>query len=668
MGRYSVFGSMLLAWVWLPPIGYGVALAANPGAAAVSTPGGAASQNAPAEADVARPELIPTEDLAARSSFWNAELSPDGTRLALLMKAGDKTAIRVVEMDTNRVVTTAAVPEKSQLEWYRWAGPDRLLVSISTMGKFFGSDVPYTRLLLMFPELKTSEILFPKNKAVEGDDVIFVAEDGSYALVAVQKTIYDYPSVYRYELESKGSVVEVQKPIDGVWNWHADDAGVVRMGTGWRSKRLRIHYRPDGDSKFKLIGKIKQGETDRFWDVAQIVSGSDTGYVLDEGESGRVALRRFNYATREVVETIYEHPEWDIEDVLLRDGEPLAALYTDDRDQVVWFDEEYDKLYRQLRQALGQESVWVTSRSKNGERMLVWAGSEADPGVLYVYTPATKRLDQLAEYRPKIDFRLLARPKPVNYTARDGTRIAAYLTLPVGRDPKSLPLVILPHGGPYGVRDKLRYDDEVQLLANRGYAVLQPNYRGSGGYGDAFFELGTGQIGRAMQDDLDDAMDWAVAEGIADPARVCVVGGSYGGYAALWAVIRNPERYRCAASWAGVTDWDLMLKYDRRFFTRESSKKWRARVEGDETFDLDLVSPYRQAATLTRPVLLAHGKDDSRVPFSQFQKFEKAAQGTGVPLTTLVIEDEGHSFSKPENEQKWYDALEAFLAEHNPAE
>lgn len=298
--------------------------------------------------------------------------------------------------------------------------------------------------------------------------------------------------------------------------------------------------------------------------------------------------------------------------------------------------------------------------------MLVWAGSEADPGVLYLYDPAGGRLNEVSQYRPKLDWRLLAKPKPVSYTARDGTKIPSYLTLPRGREARNLPLIILPHGGPYGVRDKLRYDDEVQLLANRGYAVLQPNFRGSGGYGDAHFELGSGQIGRGMQDDLDDAMDWAVSEGIADPKRVCVVGSSYGGYAAIWAIMRNPERYRCGASWAGVTDMDRQVRYDRQFFSRGGFKRWRERVRGEDAKNMKDVSPYRVAETLNRPLLLAHGTKDIVVPYKQFTQFEKAARKAPVKPTTLVIKDEGHSFSKPANEKAWYDALESFLMEHNP--
>jgi dipeptidyl aminopeptidase/acylaminoacyl peptidase len=220
--------------------------------------------------------------------------------------------------------------------------------------------------------------------------------------------------------------------------------------------------------------------------------------------------------------------------------------------------------------------------------------------------------------------------------------------LPRGKSPKNLPLIILPHGGPYGVRDTLDFNSEVQFLASRGYAVLQPNYRGSDSYGEAFYKAGEGQIGRMMQDDLDDGMDWLVNEGIADAKRVCVVGGSYGGYAALWGVIRNPERYRCAASFAGVTDFKRQLRYSRKFLNSRHSRKWKQIVRGDKEFDLDLV--------------------DSNVPFSQFKAMVAAAKAANVAIETKVYEDEGHGFSKRENEQDWYDRLGTFLTKHNPAD
>nr|WP_298928886.1 prolyl oligopeptidase family serine peptidase [uncultured Erythrobacter sp.] len=623
---------------------------------------------APTVTEIA-PQHIAVEDFAGRSSFWGAKLSPDGSMMSFMRQRGGVTQFAIVHVDTKAVVRAFGTDEDDQIEWYRWVGNDKLLISVSTMGEFFDDEVRFTRLLLVELSTGTMEYLFGRTSVVEGDNVIHVSKDGSHVLVSMQKSVYEYPSVLKHELKTDGKVETVQKPREGVWNWTADNTGVVRMGSGWAGNRLRIYYRPDADAKLKVVAKLRRNaKRDRFLDALQIISGSDEGYVLSEGENGRVGLRSFNFSTREEVETLYENPDWDIDRVSIRNGKPFAAFYTADRDEVHWFDEDTAKEYKKLRKALGDVEIWIVSRSKDLSRMLVWAGSESDPGVLYLYSPKEKRLAQIAEYRPKLDFRMLAKPKPVAFKARDGWDIRGYLTLPRGRKAEGLPLIIMPHGGPYGVRDKLAFNDEVQLLANRGYAVLQPNFRGSGGYGDEFFELGKGQIGRGMQDDLDDAMDWAVAEGFADADRVCVVGGSYGGYAAIWSVLRNPERYRCAASWAGVTDWDRMLRYDKQFFGRGSFKRWRQRIRGEGQKDMKDVSPYRLAEQLQRPLLLAHGTKDVVVPFKQYKQFEKAARKAPVAPTTLVVEGEGHGFSKPASEKAWYDALTTFLDKHNPAD
>ncbi len=615
------------------------------------------------------PPLIPTGNFAGRSAFRDFEMSPDGTRLAIERSIGGTPEILVLDTAKSEVVRQLVFQKDQRIDWLRWAGNTKILLSISMAGSFYGYPVRVNRL---YVRDLTNGQLFPlevNDRVLWGGDLVHMAEDGSYALISVQSSFRSTPSVYRYELVPDGEVERIVKPKTGVWNWYADDDGVVRLGMGWKRKRLRVYYRPDEGSKFDLVGKLKaDDEKSRYWSVVRIVGGTDRGYVLEEGENGRTGVRLFDYSTGQSVETFYENDKWDVEELWLkRDGTPLAALYTDDREQIVWFDDAVEERHEQLKKALKTQDIRIVTRSRNDERMLIWAGSESDPGALYIYTPEEKQLAVLANYRPELDYRLLVKPKPVTYTARDGLEIRAYLTLPRGRSGKNMPFIILPHGGPYGVRDTLQYNDEVQVLANRGYAVLQPNFRGSGGYGDAFYEAGNGEIGRKMQDDLDDAMDWAVAEGIADPDRVCVVGGSYGGYAALWAVLRNPDRYRCAASWAGVTDLDSILKYDRKFLSRKASKRWRAQVEGeDEEFELETVSPVTYAASLARPVLLAHGTRDGTVPFSQYKKFEKASREAPVKPTTLVIEDEGHGFSKTENEKAWYDALTEFLLEHNP--
>ena len=634
----------------------------------------AASPPVTAPATEERPPLIPTTAFASRSQFSGAMLSPDGNRIAMRVPSGKLTHLSVLDAATQKPVVRSTLGEDVQLEWFRWAGNDRLLFSLSQVVEYRGGEERFTRLFMLDVTTGLQRYVGPKKQGLTGDDVLWVDEAGRSLLLAYQPSAYKWPSVYRFSLEdAEDGGTKVQDEIDGIWDWYADDVGTVRMGLGWRFRKLRVLYRTGPEDKFREIAKIRPGSDkaeDQLWDVTRIVGGSDEGYVLAENDAGRTVLQRFDYATREPLETLYEHPERDLTSAALdAKGEPLAVYFTDDRDKVVWLDPAIAKTQRQLETALDEDEVWISSRARDNSRMLVWAGGESDPGALYLFHADARKLDPIAEYRPALDPRNLAKPKPVAFDARDGTRISAYLTLPRGRLAKDLPLIILPHGGPYRVRDKLEYRDEVQLLANRGYAVLQPNFRGSSGYGKAFAELGNGQIGRGMQDDLDDAMDWAVKQGFADPARVCVVGSSYGGYAAMWSVIRNPERYRCAASYAGVTDWKRQLRYNSNFLSRKGARGWRDQVTGEEGgFDLDTVSPVKTAAKLQRPVLLAHGKRDTTVPFSQFRAMQKASEDAKAPVQMLVFEDEGHSFSQMENETAWYDALVAFLAKHNPAD
>ncbi|MEO0700027.1 MAG: alpha/beta fold hydrolase, partial [Pseudomonadota bacterium] len=413
----------------------------------------------------------------------------------------------------------------------------------------------------------------------------------------------------------------------------------------------------------------KPGNPEAFFTAVRLKAGSDAGYTLTRGASGRLGLHRFDFANLQSLEAIYESPGSDADGVWYKSGEPKAVFYTDEAQQMVWFDPAQRSLHAELKAALGGDAVQLAYRSvsRDNQRRLIAAGNASDPGVLYFFDQATMAIKELAELRPDLDYRQLAAPDPIGFTARDGVEIRGYLTLPRGREARGLPLVIMPHGGPFGVRDTLRYNDWVQLLANRGYAVLQPNFRGSGGYGEAFFDRGRGEVGRAMQDDLDDAMDWAVAEGVADPDRVCLVGGSYGGYAALWGVLRNPERYRCAASWAGVTDWDRMLKFDRRYLTRDAQKRFQAKIEGDNA-NLAEVSPLRLAKRLSRPVLLAHGTRDPNVPFTQFEQMAKATKDAPVVPTKLIVHAAGHSFTTERHHKEWLDALDRFLARHNPAD
>lgn len=266
-----------------------------------------------------------------------------------------------------------------------------------------------------------------------------------------------------------------------------------------------------------------------------------------------------------------------------------------------------------------------------------------------------------------LDGQRLARVEAVRYRAWDGLEIPAYLTLPAGRVPRNLPLILMPHGGPFE-RDHWVYDPWVQFLANRGYAVLQPNFRGSTGYGKSFVAAGEGQWGRKMQDDLDDGVRWLAGNGTIDPRRVCAMGGSYGGYAALWAVARNPDEYRCAVSLAGVSDVNALLRHDRKLFVAHRYYvDWRDRIRGNNSTDLADVSPIRFIERIRAPLLIAHGKKDTIVPYSQSEKMAEALRKSGRSVELVLYDNEGHGFADATHSTDFLKRVEAFLARYNPA-
>lgn len=636
-------------------------------ALAVASPAYALAEEPVAETN-SIPPLIPSATFADPGYLRHPVISPDGQRLAFRERIDNETYIAIKPIDGDEI-TRLPIAEKRELNWYRWASPTRLIMSIG----LFGS---YSRSALVAYDLTTGKTLQlgRPDQGWVGDDVLYIDPQGEFLLLAFERTWAENAGVFRIGI-ADNSITEVVRPQSNIRDWIADNQGVVRMGLAYRGGNTKVYYRRTYDEEFRLIDKIREDDDDdktenNLLEVSKIVSGRDEGFVLSNKQTGRFALYRFNYATRDIGELIYGHPENDITGFsLTEDGSALEAVrYTDSRDRVHWFDPAQKKLQAQLDAAMPGQEAWMSSRSRDGSRIVVYLTSPTDPGSYALFEPKKRQLDLFATVNHKLDIDALAQTKYVHYAARDGLSIAAYLTLPVGRNPQKLPLIILPHGGPYGVRDTLDYHTEVQFLANRGYAVFQPNFRGSESYGETFYKRGEGQIGRAMQDDLDDGMDWLVNQGLVDPARVCIVGSSYGGYAALWGVIRNPERYRCAASFAGVTDFKAQLSYSSKFMRNRYAKEWREIVVGEYPFDLDKVSPAKNAHKLTRPVLLTHGDLDGRVPYSQFDKMMDALKKAKKPIESHTYRGEGHGFEDSANEKDWLDRLEAFLAKHNPAD
>lgn len=615
----------------------------------------------------AAPALIPTKDFSALPLLRRPLLSPDGQKIAARATVDGKTKLVIVNADKPDQVLQGVTIGETTVAALQWAGNSRLLLTIQALQKEAGGfELPFLRLIAIDITTGASRVVDPKSRGAYAGDVLYADPTGSWALVASQSDPYSWPSVKRVDLVT-GVATVVEKARKNVWDWYADNKGVVRAGIAYEGRKWTVWYRDKAEEELRDIhGKFPKEDDSA---IDRFIFRGDNSWIITNEKTGRFGLYKYDVKSNTVGDTIFEHAEVDLDDVFYNaiDGEISAILYHDDKPRIHWLKPEMQVLQAKLDKAL-PGSINITSGwSADEKRVLIWSGSASDPGRYFLLDRTASKMHPVIESFPNIDPAQLAEVKPVRYMTRDGLSLHAYLTLPRGREAKDLPLIVLPHGGPFA-RDEWDYDSEVQFLANRGYAVLQPQFRGSTGYGKDFAAKGYGEYGKKMQDDLDDGVDWLVKSGQVDPKRVCIVGSSYGGYAALWGAIRNPERYRCAASFAGVTDLGAQLRFDRKSFSASRYfREWRTKVGGEGNADLGALSPIRFADRLKVPVLIAHGEEDTTVPVKQGRSMVEALNKAGGNVTSVFYKDAGHGFSKSEDFDDWLRRLEAFLAKNNPS-
>ena len=380
---------------------------------------------------------------------------------------------------------------------------------------------------------------------------------------------------------------------------------------------------------------------------------------------------RYSLDEHALKEVMAAHPSEDIGDANLAIGDDDTAdvdignfvrvVTLGMKTAVHWFDPKWDALQRSVDAALPGRVNFMSGSFEAGV-MFIFSYGDVDPGTWYVLKLGAMSLQKIDSIKPEIDRQAMRPMQIVRYRSIDGLEVPAYLTLPVDGG-RNLPAIVLVHGGPV-VRDRWAWNAEVQLLASRGYAVLQPQFRGSAGFGQSFELAGYGQWGRAMQDDVTAGAEWLVAQGIADPRRMCIYGGSYGGYATLWALVKTPKLFRCGASLAGVSDLNLMLTDDSDANDSELGRLFRRRYVGakEDGKRLDEVSPLKGAARIEVPVLLAHGNFDKRVPIVHSEKMLEALRANGKSAEWIYLRGEQHGIAYDANRELYYKTLFDFLA------
>jgi dienelactone hydrolase len=594
-------------------------------------------------------------DYAASPAIADPVLAPDGLRVAARARIDGRPQLALFNLaDPARAVQPVALPQGQRLEWFAWLDSNRLLASLGRGG----TDV--TRLVAINLTSGASTQIGP-DRPGGGDEVVHLDRAGSFLLLKHQDQEDETPSIYRIDLRTGATTLAVE-PQPGVWDWLVDSAGVVRAGMGAKGSKSWMLYRRGEGERFSRSGRGADPRSGI--DQLTAVQGSDQGYALAETRSGRTGLFTYDFRKGRLGALVYENPDVDLDGFETgADGRVIGVDYTLDRRETHWLDPAMAKQQAAIDSALPGRSNHVVSASGDHARQLVLSESASDPGAYYLVTGG--RAELLAEINPALHGKPAGEMRAVRYKARDGLEIRGYLTLPPGRAATGLPLIVMPHGGPFA-RDDWEYDPWVQYLAGKGYAVLQPNFRGSTGFGDQFVAAGDGEWGRGMQNDIDDGVQWLAAQGTADPKRVCIMGASFGGYAAMWAAVRNPDIYRCAISFAGISDVKGQLDYDHKTFDERDFRIWRRRIQGDAR-SLESLSPLNFVDQMRVPILIANGTADTVVPPDQSERLHRALARLGRAHGYVTYPGEGHSLSDPAHEADFLARVGAFLDANNPS-
>ena len=612
---------------------------------------------------------LTVEDFFRNPEFTQMKLSPSGEWLAALTSVNDRRNLAVLSVDDTQAVAITD-GRRTDIGDFFWVNDDRLVYMIDVDGNesfgLFAIDRDGSDWRELVGPADGVQI-FPRQVL----PLDRLDDDPEHILVTDNERRKLYPDVFRLNVHT-GRMTRVVPNPGYVKSWVTDHDGIVRAGIGStddpRDLITQVMYRDSSEHDWRVLTAHHEFDDHGFTPIA-FAADNRTLYVLSNIGRDTRALYAYDPESGELGELIFGHDTVDVGNVDLspHDDRLLAVEYEYERPQIVAIDPDWAALREAIDEALPDTFNEVVSMSDDEQRLLILAYSDRDPGRFYLLDRARGELRYYASRMSWLDPQALAEMRPVTMTARDGVTLRGYLTIPNGVEPAELPLILHPHGGPYGVRDSWGFNRYVQFLASRGYAVLQVNFRGSGGYGKAFMDIAWQQWGLTMQDDLTDALQWAFDEGIADPDRVCIFGASYGGYATMVAITSTPDLYRCAVNYVGVVDLPELYSYWSTSPLSTGVEAWFERAIGHPREDrarLDATSPVNNLDGLEVPLFIVHGRRDRRVPVAQADTLARALRRREIEHELLIKNDEGHGFVKEENNFELYSRLEAFLAEH----
>lgn len=602
------------------------------------------------------PPLIDVKTFFKNPEQTGHQLSPDGDFIAYLASWNGRLNVwvqKIGETEPHRVTEET----QRDIRNFTWTTDDRLV---------YGQDTAGDENFKLYSVKRDGTGLIPLTPwdGVRAEVIDVPYADREHIIITHNKRDKQSFDAFKVDVNTGKSELLVENP-GGVDSYIADHHGVIRIETQSDGSNSKLLYRASAKEPFKTVieTNFRDNVTPQFFtfDDKHLVATSNIG-------RDKAALVELDPATGKEIKTLYENPEVDVDTALASEARKklTGAVFVTDKRHYVFFDKQREQLQHTLEAKLPGLEVNVAGTDRKEGRYLVKTSTDRGRGDYYLYDEKDGALTHLAAVAPWLKRDELAEMQPVTYTARDGLVIHGYLTLPAGVEAKNLPLIVNPHGGPWA-RDHFGFDPEVQFLANRGYAVLQMNFRGSTGYGRKFWEASFGQWGLAMQDDITDGVQEMIKRGVADPKRVGIYGGSYGGYATLAGVTFTPDLYAAAVDYVGVANMLTFMKTIPPYW-----ESFRAQMEemvgysNDEAgiAKMKAASPVEHADRIKTPLLVAQGAHDPRVNKAESDQMVAALRTRGVDVPYMVKDNEGHGFHNEENRFAFYRAMEQFFGKY----
>lgn len=618
--------------------------------------------------------LIPIEHFSKHAQYHQIKLSPNGEFIAAeVTNEKGKNVVVVLNRASMKITGVVNFRGNEVPGNFNWLNDERLAVNVMRKwgafdrpmhtGNVFAMNADGTKKKLIFGYNTKGGILV--NPSIDVMNILnLLPDDPKHIIissVAVDKSSSKHTKAYKLNIYNGKKRKLATSPIPN-GQLLADNDGDIRVAMGVDASdnnKIVIYYREERGQEWVLIDSFYEEDGG----LTPIVFSADSQsiYMQSNDSEGPSKLYLYNLESKRR-QFVTGHDIVDIDDIE-QDGNGLVyavhfePAYSDV--EVVEKKHPLGKWYPAMRGAFPNQQVKITSSTRDHELMTIKVKSDKQPGIFYLFNTKTKSMVELMKAKPWLQQSELAQTDAFSFKSRDGLTIYGYVTVPKG-ETTNLPMVVLPHGGPHGPRDYWTYDDDVQLLASRGYAVLKVNFRGSGGYGSKFMQGGYRQWGGDIMNDITDATNWAIKAGIADKNRVCIYGGSFGGYASLMSVVKEPDLYKCAIGYVGIYDMELMFdkgdipgtKYGTNFLNK---------VLGQNKKQLDSFSPARHVDKIKADLFIVHGEKDIRAHYAHALLLKKALDKSGKSYQWLTKEKEGHGFYKEENRKELYQQMLSFL-------